>query len=278
MDTIDTSGSFEARTAALDEALDRWVSQIAPEEPAVGWVEATFDEHAIVGVSTIGADGPEWWEVPYQFDADAATVTFGAPLALDVAAVISDMADSDGGIEVLEGVKVTAAAVSTKSVLRGRRRLLVVGDDFDDDGVKSLAPGRYVVAEDGALEADEVKSVTPGRPHGSLLDKVTERLAEDPATDGQVDEVLADLEGKVHALLAEVKAGRVLSGLNVDRLSGAVEDVLSVLYDAGLFASDNDAVDGGDEGKSLGEGAVDADALVAQFAAIKQEIGDLPGT
>jgi hypothetical protein len=136
---IDTAGSFEDTTAGLDEALNRWVAQTMPEEVATAWVEATYPDFVIAGITADGGDAVEFVEIPYRHEEDV--VTFGEPRDLAVVGVTADRWTPDGEVTFDAPKTIAASALSVKNATRIRRRLLVL----DNAGVELTEEQRYVV-------------------------------------------------------------------------------------------------------------------------------------
>lgn len=301
-DFLDTDGSLEDAVADLGDAVDRMLADVLPDVPAVSWVEATFGDHAIVGVATPGQN-PEFWEVPFRID-DGHLVSLGEPTELAVAGVA---VGGDGKeFDFLPPNRVVADALLTKSVYRARRRLLLLAQagvnveeatgmsmadlGLDDDAVGGgqipaagadsyLDLGKWLVGvheldnEGKALIAVEtpVETDTP-KAGESVLDMFRARLTDGGTVTGGEATVMLQ---KAAALLAEVKAGAVLNASNADRITAAFDALGEVLMDAGMFdvpddtpaADENapvvtDTTSGGDMPKGM-------DSLLEQFNALR---------
>lgn len=143
---INMNGSYEDTICDLNDAVDRWMDEVFPGEVVNSWVEATYGDHAIVGLASAGAasdwDDPtssmEFWKVPYEIDRDD-MVTFGMPTTVPIQGVAVDRPDeTSSAIDFLPAGNVLAKGLAMKNATRLRRRyalLAHLGQDISGTGL-----------------------------------------------------------------------------------------------------------------------------------------------
>jgi hypothetical protein len=163
------TGSYEDTLASLDDAVDRWLTEALPEEMLTSWVESTFPEHLVVGVGNADASRLEFWTVPYAIGDDD-VISFGEPADLAVIGATPDLVLPNSEVLMEPAEKVIAAAISRKSILQRRRRILIAAAQGLDaarntgEAVPSAVGGGHIPSEGspGSLTA-------PGDQRGGML-------------------------------------------------------------------------------------------------------------
>lgn len=146
--------SFEGKQALLSDALDRWMDQMFPSAMTCSWVEATYPDFALVGVTTAGIKSAvpehiEFWKVPYAIGEDE-SVTLSEPSFMDIKGVAIDRpGDASDDIVFLPRENVVAKALAYKSASRQRRHYALLAHQGVDISATGLTAEQLAVAPNG---------------------------------------------------------------------------------------------------------------------------------